>query len=192
MARNWEPLWKSPWIYVLDVPDPDVCCRSILLSKRIKQDVFMMDPQRLKEFQPFSAPFPCSCYFAYSVALALWEFSPLIPVGLPVSPRSLAIPHLATGFLFSTGVWGSGDLPLMIVIFVLVWLNSPSFLSRFEFRFFFFFSPSSPFRIRASDVHGASCRKGGGRLGIAVYNHASTFSFIQSSVQATQTAINTH
>lgn len=86
---------------------------------------------------------------------------------------------------------GSGDLPLMIVIFVLVWLNSPSFLSRFEFRFLFF-SPSSPFRIKASDVHGASCRKGGGRLGIAVYNHASTFSFIQSSVQATQTAINTH
>lgn len=85
---------------------------------------------------------------------------------------------------------GSGDLPLMIVIFVLVWLNSPSFLSRFEFRYFF--SPSSPFRIKASDVHAASCRKGGGRLAIAVYNHASTFSFIQSSVQATQTAINTH
>lgn len=55
-------------------------------------------------------------------------------------------------------------------------------------------SQSWPFRIKAQTVKTwcGSHRKGGGGLGTAVCNHASTFSSIHRGIQATQTAINRH
>lgn len=51
-----------------------------------------------------------------------------------------------------------------------------------------------PFRIKAQTLKTwcGSYRKGGGGLGTAVCNHASTFSSIHRGIQATQTAINMH
>lgn len=137
---------------------------------------FTMDRLLMKEFKGVFTPEKPSVHFLWSKIRCIFfslvwlpfTFSQnLTPLKRNESPLALKVP------------------PSMIktsrIVCHLSWLVDLNLLP-----------PFCPFRVKAGGVRRASCWEGGRRLNIAVYNHASTFSFIQSTVQATQAAINTH